>query len=78
MSDSMNETEILADGIERKIWDLIDRETGYSVQEFSDMLGVPIREVQSALESLMERGLITSTPDWKYRRARRVQETGSP
>lgn len=66
----MNEGEVVAD----RILEEIDRETGYTVPELADRLGVGELEVQGGLEVLMERGAITSTPDWKYREARRVEE----
>lgn len=51
----------------------IDEDTALSVRELSDRLDCTPREVQRGLEELMEQGEITSTPDFKYRRSRRIR-----
>lgn len=55
----------------QQILALIDETTGYTVPELADKTGLAENEIQSELSKLMDRGLITSTPDWKYRRSRR-------
>lgn len=59
--------------IEQEILEHIDHNTGYKVPEFADLLNTDKKTIQTALESLMERGQITSTPDFQYRRARRTK-----
>lgn len=49
----------------------INEETGKSVKELASDTGYSSRHVQRILEELMERGKITSTPDWRYRESRR-------
>lgn len=62
------------ENVAEKILELIDEETGYSVPEFAEMLDIDERDVSYGLLVLMNQGKITSTPDWKYRRSRRVSE----
>lgn len=50
---------------------VIDEETGKSVGELAEETGYSPRNVQHILAALMERGKITSTPDWEYRESRR-------
>lgn len=58
--------------VEELIYQTIDEETGYTVPELAERTGATQGEVQRALERMVERGHITSTPDWEYRRSRRV------
>lgn len=67
MSDNVTEEE-MAD-----VMGLIDEDTAMGVDELSDETGYTIDSIQKILEALMERGKITSTPDWKYRQSRRVK-----
>jgi len=60
----------MSKNLQQKILQVIDRETAYTVQELAEMFDVHWKEIRSALEGLMERGEITSPPDWKYRRSR--------
>lgn len=55
------------------ILELIDEEQAKSVEELSEDTDFSSREVQRILEELMDRGLITSTPDWRYRESRRSE-----
>lgn len=55
----------------QEILNHIDEDTALSIHELADRLDSTPRDVQRGLESLMDRGEITSTPDWKYRRSRR-------
>ena len=64
--------EISDDQIET-ILGLIDEETKMSIQEMAEQTEYSTRQVQLILEELMERGQITSTPDWKYRQSRRSE-----
>ena len=57
-----------------EILDCIDEQTGKSVKELASDTGYSPRDVQRILEELMERGRITSTPDWRYRESRRSEE----
>lgn len=72
-----DETDRQDGDVECQILGEIDRQTGYTVGELADRIGTNNRHVQKALESLMERGKITSTPDWRYRLARRSSEDDS-
>ena len=51
---------------------LIDKDTAKSIPELADETGLTWREVRAGLAELMNRGRITSTPDWKYRESRRT------
>lgn len=52
---------------------LIGEDDAKSVQELADETDCSQREVQRILEELMDRGRITSTPDWRYRESRRSE-----
>lgn len=49
----------------------IDEDTKMSVRDLANATDYSARQVQRILEVLMERGKITSTPDWQYRQSRR-------
>lgn len=49
----------------------IDEDTKMSVRDLANATDYSDRQVQRILEVLMERGKITSTPDWQYRQSRR-------
>lgn len=51
----------------------IDEEEGKTVKELAADTEYSSRRVQRILEELMERGKITSTPDWQYRESRRSE-----
>jgi DeoR/GlpR family transcriptional regulator of sugar metabolism len=53
------------------IREVVDEQNGYTVQELARETGASMREVQRGLEELQDRGELTSTPDWRYREARR-------
>lgn len=55
------------------ILDLIDEESGKSVKELASDTEYSSRRVQRILEEMMDRGMITSTPDWRYRESRRTE-----
>jgi len=55
------------------ILEFIDEETKMSVSELADQTEYSARQIQLILEALMERGQITSTPDWQYRQSRRSE-----
>ena len=55
------------------IIELIDEESGKSVKELASDTGYSSRRVQRILEELMDHGMITSTPDWRYRESRRSE-----
>lgn len=55
------------------ILEFIDEETKMSVSELADRTEYSARQIQLILEALMERGQITSTPDWQYRQSRRSE-----
>lgn len=46
---------------------------GKSVDELAQGTEYSSRQIQTILEALMERGEITSTPDWRYRKSRRSE-----
>lgn len=62
----------MSETLEDRILAEIDQDTGYTVDEFAGMFDVHWKDVRSALANLMDRGLITSTPEWRYRLARRT------
>ena len=67
----------MADVTDREMTDILEcisEETGRSVSELADLTGHSQRRVQQILAALMERGQITSTPDWQYRESRRSDE----
>lgn len=51
----------------------IDRDNGLSVYELAERTGYSQSHVQQILAALMERGKITSTPNWLYRESRRTE-----
>lgn len=53
------------------ILECISEESGKSVNELAARTGYSRRRVQQILSALMDRGRITSTPDWQYRESRR-------
>jgi len=55
------------------ILELIDEEHAKSVTQLADDTDYSSRRVQRILEELMDRGRITSTPDWRYRESRRSE-----
>jgi len=52
---------------------VIDEDTKKSIDDLSENTGYSSQQVQLILEALMERGKITSTPDWQYRESRRSE-----
>jgi len=55
------------------VLEFIDEETKMSISELADRTEYSARQTQLILEALMERGQITSTPDWQYRQSRRSE-----
>lgn len=55
------------------VLEFIDEETKMSISDLADHTEYSARQVQLILEALMERGQITSTPDWQYRQSRRSE-----
>lgn len=53
------------------VLDWIDEDTKRSIDDLAEKTGYSQRHVQRVLAALMERGRITSTPDWQYRESRR-------
>ena len=72
MASRSSERDISDDEMER-ILEFIDEDTGMSVEELAAHTEFSSRHVQRILEALMERGQITSTPDWEYRQSRRSE-----
>jgi len=66
-------TSEISDAQMEAILDIIDEETPKSVGDLAENTGYPSQQVQLILEALMEKGMITSTPDWQYREARRSE-----
>lgn len=61
----------VSDGEMETVLDWIDEETRRSIDDLAEKTGYSQRHVQQILAALMERGRITSTPDWRYRESRR-------
>ena len=72
MATRSSAPEISDDQMEA-ILEFIDEETKMSVSELANQTEYSARQVQRILEALMERGQITSTPDWEYRQSRRSE-----
>lgn len=72
MASRSSASDISDDQMEA-ILEFIDEETKMSVSELANQTEYSARQVQRILEALMERGQITSTPDWEYRQSRRSE-----
>lgn len=66
-------TSDISDDQMEAVLEFIDEETTMSVSELASRTEYSAHQVQLILEALMERGQITSTPDWQYRQSRRSE-----